>query len=914
MRLRAIAAAVVCLCCAMTAPAQNGHADSSLRRLVHAFDFEEARFNNFESLPRHWYAIGRRADTSDPTFMRHPLHQQLVQVEGYPHFCDVRFDKPQQEPGNHALLVRLSGGNAGAFLGIGTLPVVPGSDYLITARVRTEGLHHASATLVAYFIDGSGSRIDDSIREAVASSAGAGWQDLAVKLPGEFTGAAWIGIQVEVRQPERRRDSPLGSHQVVLQDIAGQARFDDVNVWQLPRVLITSQSRVNVIRYPEQPELLMQVRDVMGKPLTAQATVYNHRFEPVAQEQMRVGGGEANTWRWTPDLPGLGWYLVDMRVHDHENTSGPVAGAVSAIIWAPEEGMLSGPDAGRFILDAQDTPVRELKLVNDVLAASRLRALALSAWTDDAARDAIERARTPSDVVIQEALARGYDLTLSLNPIPAELATSQSLDVDQALPLFGRPESAWRPYLEPIVLRYGQRVLKWRLGSPTSADAFFLPNLGGLIRQAKADLSELSPQPRLVVPWRIFHERRRDVSGTEPIYWLDVSPGVAPEQLRASLDEWLTTSPVPVALQLRSAPADQLVQHKRVEDLILRMIHAWEAGAWALALERPWAASSDREVRLLPDPLLGVFCNVAQRLAGRRAVGRLDLGPGIECVVFASSTESRGGMLAAWNRSAPPGQDTIDVFLGPSPVAIDAWGNRTPLSMENGRHQLRLSTTPVFIVGIDAELALLRAHFKFGDPFIESKQMQHQRTLTIYNPWSRTISGHMTIIEPRSWQITPQRHFFSIPAGEMSRVPFSFSFPVAEVAGIKRFVARFDFTADVPYVVDLSTELEVGLRDVSFDASLTMEPGSAPGSIDAVVTSLITNRGREPLSLYAFAAAPGYPRQERIISRLLPGQSIVRRFRFEDAAEKIGTSPIRAGLRETEGPAVLNRVLYPPQR
>src|SRR5690606_38598558 len=114
--------------------------------------------------------------------------------------------------------------------------------------------------------------------------------------------------------------------------------------------------------------------------------------------------------------------------------------------------------------------------------------------------------------------------------------------------------------------------------------------------------------------------------------------------------------------------------------------------------------------------------------------------------------------------------------------------------------------------------------------------------------------------------------------------------------------------------VDLSTELEVGLRDVSFDASLTMEPGSVPGSIDAVVTSLITNRGREPLSLYAFAAAPGYPRQERIISRLLPGQSIVRRFRFEDAAEKIGASPIRAGLRETEGPAVLNRVLYPPQR
>ena len=53
----------------------------------------------------------------------------------------------------------------------------------------------------------------------------------------------------------------------------------------------------------------------------------------------------------------------------------------------------------------------------------------------------------------------------------------------------------------------------------------------------------------------------------------------------------------------------------------------------------------------------------------------------------------------------------------------------------------------------------------------------------------------------------------------------------------------------------------------------------------------------------------GYPHQEHIVSRLLPGQTIVQHFRFADALEKLDQANIRVGVGETAGPAVLNQVL-----
>ena len=268
-----------------------------------------------------------------------------------------------------------------------------------------------------------------------------------------------------------------------------------------------------------------------------------------------------------------------------------------------------------------------------------------------------------------------------------------------------------------------------------------------------------------------------------------------------------------------------------------------------------------------------------------------------------------GGMLVAWNRSADEMHAKIDMFLGKTPVAIDVWGNRTSVPLRNGRHQLMLGRTPIFIEGIDPKLALFRAAFQIVPPFIESKQILHQRTLTLANPWPRTISGYMIIKEPQTWVIQPPRKYFSIASGQSTAVPISLRFPISEVAGPKKLVARFEFDATSEYMADVSTHMELGLRDVEFDADLSLTKNVQTGKVDAIVVMLVTNTGDEVLSLRAFAHMSGYPREMKAIFGLQPRQSVARRFQFEDVAKTIHTTNIRVGLRELSGPAVLNKIL-----
>ncbi|MEM6751206.1 MAG: hypothetical protein AAF612_12135, partial [Planctomycetota bacterium] len=64
-----------------------------------------------------------------------------------------------------------------------------------------------------------------------------------------------------------------------------------------------------------------------------------------------------------------------------------------------------------------------------------------------------------------------------------------------------------------------------------------------------------------------------------------------------------------------------------------------------------------------------------------------------------------------------------------------------------------------------------------------------------------------------------------------------------------------------------------------------------------------------PRTVYLFAQCGPLPRQETLVAQIGPGASVIRPFVFEDAAEALRDNPIRVGLREPDGPAVLNKVI-----
>lgn len=882
------------------------------KRLVHLFDFEERSLGNFEDLPMHWFVVGRPAQTSDPNFFRQPLHVELTRRGGFPAFTDVRFDAKERHTGEHSFLLTLNGGNAAAFLEVGTLAAVPTSDYLVSAMVRTDDLDRASARLVAYFLDAEGRVIEASRTASPRIGGTQDWSEATVRLSGDFAQAAWVGLELEVTQPMASADDPLGKQQVVLQDVHGSAWFDDISVWQLPHLDLVGNNRTGIVRSPEKPQFDIDVRDLTGRRLRAELRAYDHASRLVDSSQRPVGAGAPMTWRWTPRLPAFGWYLVDMTVHEDRPDSGvrgPVARSMTAMAWLPptgDAGTIDGPDRYRFALSAEGTPDDELGNVPDVLATTGLQSVLLSAWGRETTLSTLDARQAVLDGVLRGVLGSGRLAALSLAPVPKALAEAPGVESQHPLGVLKGDRGVWLPYLAPIVMRQGQRVRQWQLGSSAEAEAFFDRDLAGLMSGIEGEFRLLAPKPQLFVPWQLNQQRRAELP-EGVVAAVHVPTSATPETLGAHLAEW-RTPPSLSWLHLDALPADEVDHPGRVADLALRMVAGWGSGAAGMTLARPWTTAADAPDRLLPDPLLAVYTNVAGLLAGRQVIGRLPLHEGMEAVVLDGSA---GGMIVASRRGAPLEEAVLDLYLGERPMAIDVWGNRRELPLTDGTHRVEVGDSPTFITGIDAELAMFRASFHVEPAFIESRQKPHAREVVVRNPWSRTINGRLQFTGPAGWQVQPAQHTFSLSPGQTMRLPVTMTFPFAELAGEKRLTARFDFTADRHYEVELFAPLELGLKDLDFDATLALRPAAsgAADAVDAEVLCVLTNNGDKPMSLSLFAQLPGMVRQDRIIGSLQPGQSIVRRMRFEGLGPDQRKSAIRAGARELNGPAALNVTL-----
>ncbi|MFG0249800.1 MAG: hypothetical protein ACF8OB_13010 [Phycisphaeraceae bacterium JB051] len=880
------------------------------QRLIHKFDFEEARFGNFEDMPGYWHRIGAPSNLGMPHFDQQPLHQQMTTLKGYPTYTQVRFNIPQNQKGDHSLYMGLNGGNAGAYLEVGAIPAVPNSDYRITARVKTARLDHASAKFTVYFIDGKGRVVQDSVVTTGLFKSNDKWLDLSMKLNGDFSPAAWIGMQVELLQERRDKNSLLGEKQVIFNEVDGGVWIDDIAIWQLPNISLSTQSKVNILRHPEKPNLTVKVRDLSGRRLVSTLTVYDYRRNLLDTRSQEVGAGSPNAWTHQPTLPGYGWYLADLIVSETKAIDGsdiqqPVARTLCGFLWLPSDKPAHLGDARRFSLRAVDVPDIELPMIPDLVQKAGIYGVTISPWRRDTSTKNIEFQQNQLDDLLHPLIAENRDVIFSLHPIPDLLKSELQQSSLQAHMLFDQDVNIWSAYFKPVILRHSQRVRQWELGSVLNPTAMYHKDLLGLIGRVRYQFQTLAPNPRLILPWNIL-EPPHEFLGKDVGYVLKVPEGVHAEHLKEFWSDWTKQGDVPRTLMFQVSPADELSQQDRVNDLALRMLRGWEITQSGMMINKPWTVSDRRDVVLMPDPTLGVFASLSNRLCGRRVVKYMNMGRGIKCMILDGTA---GGMLAFWNESAPQHRTDMTMHLGVDPKWHDLWGNHLPMTVEDGKQSFKVTGEPMFMEDIDTELALFRASFVVDRPFIESRQIPHNRVVKLHNPWNHTISGHITFLEPKKWRISPKRMFFSMAANADYEIPIQLSFPISETAGHKELVARVEFVSQKRYDVNFTTPLELGLKDIDFYSHLTIESNPKTGTIDALVTQRIANRGTQVISLYSFANMTGYSRQERLISQLHPGESIIRNFRFLDGAQRLKTQSVRTGLRETSGPAVINHNL-----
>lgn len=889
-------------------------------RMVKLFDFEEVDDRGIKlgrgfDLPPHWYVIGQDALVLDANFNRQPLHQELMSRDGFPTFTEVGYSETQVTHGNYSLRLGLDSGQAGAFLELGTVGAVPGSDYLVDLRMQTRSLERAKVAVVAYFIDAQGRKIEDSEQIQDDLTSEGEWTNVQLKLTGFYDNAAWIGIELMLLQPTEDPYDALGNQQVVLQEVTGEAWFDDIAIWQLPHVEVGTQNMVNIHRYPQQPELRMLVRDLAGSVLIADVAVYDHEMNRVAWERTPVGGAAPTQWRWTPTLPKFGWYLVNMQIFDLSlSTDTPITRTANAFLWLPSLPSSLPESLENFSLIAEDRPVRELDLLPEIIEQIGLRGAVVSAWEEESTLRRIEQRAQVIDGLVSEITGQGRSLTISLYPLPREMIRASGIDVQDPLSVLIERSDAMLPYLEPLLRRGGQRISAWQMGSTNEPLAYLQgDDLANAVDLVHAELRRLVPEPQYRVMAKASHVRDWTLASYGALA-VELSGTPRAEQLEQYLADILGKD-LNWSGYLSPPSAETMTQERRVADTLLRMVYAWNHQPRGLAIDSPWAKAAERANAIVPDATLGAFMTGAHQLTDRTLAATLPLEEGLRGFVYKANDSELGGLyrdgkgvMVAWNEFASTINSQLNMYLGDSIVTVDPWGNRQRIEMIDGKHQIPLTMTPLFIEGVNVKLAEFRAGFAITNPFIDATQGFHQRTITVTNPWPFTITGSMQIVGPEPWTIQPAQHVFSIRGGDSQTFDIRLAIPVSELAGKKMFIAKFDLSADQRYRIDVAIPVEVGLTDVEFDAQLAIERND-DGKIDVIAVCTITNTGETRQALNAFARVPGQASIERPIAKLEPNQTVVKRFRFKDGLQDVLAGSVRVGVREMRGPAILNKRL-----
>ena len=855
---------------------------SSLGRQLRYFDFEEAEFA--------------------PYTMPHNFYRYVGPDQGFPRFGSMRLSRTAAHSGRWSFMFELDGGSLSARVPTAVIPILPGSDHLVSAWVRTEDLSHASAQVVAQLYDIEHNAIPESRTVSPRLRTNGEWQHVSIEVYGDSDRAADLVLELQVLQPRQHADQREGEPRPG--DIAGRVWFDDVTVWQQPRIEISTGAPGNVIVAPDEPVLDVMIRDATTEDLTTRVVVLDVDGHELRVETHDLPRG---SWRHTLRLGDIdaGWYRVVVEVHNDTRIVG--ARSIDLVVINPDAtprrdrqlGVVLPASMTAEALQLTRTLARHLRAPGTVLPVPRNTA----ALGPDGGRNALRRTG-------EQMLGRDEELTIALPGLTNALMRNEQLDKNRVQELIKADEG-----LTDLLMSFGLVVPRWLLtpgadraaGETELGSAVLLPDkqLRTMVDAVASAIADFVPDPVILVPWSAEYDLAPLAAPHG--YWINIPTFIGPDVLAEYAARWPIGTQA-VYTTFERLDAGSYTPNQRVVDLMLRTLWGWRAGLPRMAITSPWSNGGPRGT-VVPDPAFPVWRALADRLDGRRFAGELPVAAGVRCWVL-TGDDPDDTALVAWNEQAQPHDAALSLLLADGPVeVVDAFGNRRTTLPVDGVHHIPLAARPVFVERVDPRLVRFRASFRISPDYLTAHHQVHDGDVLLGNPWNDTISGTIRLRPPAGWRITPRIHRFSIQPGGQTRLPISLIFTNNLLTGSAFAEAEVELIADREYNLRLRAPLEVGVQDLEFVAYWHRD--HSEDSTDLIITESVTNTGNSGVTLTAFVSAPGLSRQRRSIGSLQPGQTATRTFRLADGARLLPGRRVRIGIITQDG-ARLNRILDIP--
>lgn len=856
----------------------------TLRREVRRFTFEESE-KRLLDMPLFFY-------------------RYIAADHGFPSFGKMGPRNDHAASGNWSFGFQLDGGSMAARVPTGIIPIVDSGRYVVTARVRTEGLAHSRAQLVLWLDDFEGKPIVETRTASKAADTKGAWTTLSVEVSAEDFAGTDLAIELRLVQPRDFVDDPTLAPPHA-EDITGRAWFDDIVIWRAPNIELTTGRPGNIIPANGAPALQFDIRDVASEPLIASLRVYDVDGNIVHKQQFdrRFEVSE----RRTVALPALeaGWYRAVIDARSNEQLVGR-KWLDFAILGAQER---AGNDRSmhQFGVELTNESLRDLSDAPAILKAMNADEVVVPIWPATHG----EASMVPTEMLVkvaEEALLANCDVVVALDEVPSALATQLGINRMQVLDVLAGDSSVWRPHLDGPILALGLEVRRWRLRA-TPENYKNEDQFRSVFNSARKRLSEFVPDPDLVFQRSALDEPlARSVSA----YEITIPSALRPVDIAMAMSRWMEAAPKSVA-RLDSPGYIQQEPRQLVDDTARRALYTWRSGVRELTIDAPWRMNENNIDRAMPTPMLPVWRVLADQLSGRTFVGELDL-PDVEACWIIEGASSQDAALVVWTGRNQNQGVSINMVLADGPVTVvDIFGNaRAVAPGTGGRHNIELGETPIFINGIDARVAQFRAMFTVEPEAIPSVNRLHEVELVLRNPWDISINGHMRVRNSDQWQLNPRTHHFSIePNGEV-RLPIEMVFDRNVIGGRKTVDVEMTLRSDRVYELVMSAPFEIGVTELHVSAQWQMRRNPETGADDLIITQYISNRGDRPMTVSAFLHGPGLAPRVRPLGRIEPGASAVQQFYVDGGAQLLSGKAVRYGVKEMDGATRLNRVMNIP--
>jgi hypothetical protein len=676
---------------------------------------------------------------------------------GFPRHLPVTIVPDKAPGGGRCLKMELDGGSAVAF----SPPAHVSSlyDYLVEAQVRAEGLRGAKVWLSLSLWDKDQKCLETFDSPSLGNTDG--WKRLRLgpvsPRQGEAVSAV-VGLHVE-----GDRD---GGEWLYLK---GSARFADVWLARLPRISLSMGRSLRMFTVGEpvpvvcnasglkdgDTNVTLRLLDVDGKEMAAtrqklEINGMGQSTDSVQDVDKLPVSGRA---KWQPPIPGAGFYRVEAALTVE---GAPLVRSTALAVVEPRRAT-PGSEFG-WTLPRADRPLGIPDLVS-LICQSGVGWVKYPLWCE---REDAQR-RLKGLVRLTEAMsAQQIELVGLLDLPPAEVRTKLDCPArPTAAEVFTSSPKIWYPSIESVLLEMSTLVRWWQLGNDSDTSFVGHPALADKLARLKKDLKGSGQDVGLGFGWDWVWELPQE-SGDVPWQFLTLSssPAMTAQELARALDaarklparRWVVMEP------LRRSDYSLPV---RTADLVQRMATAKIHGADGIFMPDPFG--DDRGLLDddgTPGELFLPWRTTALLLGGTQHLGHVDLPGGSRNEIFAQEKET---VMVVW--SDEPAKESL--FLGVNARRVDPWGRSVRLPVEHQAQTVEVGPVPVFLAGIDPEIARWRQSLLMVKDRLPSLlEYPQPNKLRITNPTNRGMAGRVKLGLPQGWQAQPSEFSFRLSAGE----------------------------------------------------------------------------------------------------------------------------------------------------